>query len=266
MAFSPRLTKPEAGNPYYNTTSNGGYSRCIVGKPTDPGCNVLANCCGYALGRFNEIVEQVNGRKGWKYHISGNAEDFWKNRGNLFGGSTPAVGAIIVWKKGLEGNSADGAGHVAIVEKVNGDGSIVTSESGYNSAAFWTKTRYKGNGNWGANGYDFMGFIYNPAMTTPTSQNPPSSAPVYNSTPEVKTAKEWDGKLPQLAVGSKSTAVKTLQILLNAKDAKYNCGNPDGQFGGLTRSALVKYQTDFLGAKEADGVCGNKTWVSILGF
>lgn len=42
--FVPRLEKPEAGNKYYNTKTNGGYSTAIVGKPTDPGCNVLANC------------------------------------------------------------------------------------------------------------------------------------------------------------------------------------------------------------------------------
>ena len=42
--YKPRLTKPEAGNPYYNTISNGGYSSAIQGKPTDPGCTVLSNC------------------------------------------------------------------------------------------------------------------------------------------------------------------------------------------------------------------------------
>ena len=54
--YKPRVTKPESGNPYYNTRSNGGYSTAIVGKPTDSGCNVLANCVGYAFGRFNEIA------------------------------------------------------------------------------------------------------------------------------------------------------------------------------------------------------------------
>ena len=55
VVFNPRMKKPEAGNPYYNTKSNGGYSDAIVGRPTDIGCNVLANCVGYAYGRFNEI-------------------------------------------------------------------------------------------------------------------------------------------------------------------------------------------------------------------
>ena len=55
QTFTPRLSRPEAGNPYYNTRGNGGYSNAIKGKPTDPGCDVLANCVGYAYGRFNEI-------------------------------------------------------------------------------------------------------------------------------------------------------------------------------------------------------------------
>ena len=54
--FKPRMTKPESGNPYYNTLAAGGYSGCIKGSPTDKGCNVLANCVGYAAGRFNEII------------------------------------------------------------------------------------------------------------------------------------------------------------------------------------------------------------------
>ena len=55
LTFTPRLSRPESGNPYYNTRGNGGYSDAIKGKPTDPGCDVLANCVGYACGRFNEI-------------------------------------------------------------------------------------------------------------------------------------------------------------------------------------------------------------------
>ena len=63
-------------------------------------------------------------------------------------------------------NGSDGAGHVAIVEKVVSPTEVITSESGYGSAKpFWTQTRTKGSGNWGANSsYKFLGFIYNPAV------------------------------------------------------------------------------------------------------
>ena len=49
-----RTTRPTAGNKYFITKSNGGYSTCIKGKPTDSQCNVLSNWVGYANGTFNE--------------------------------------------------------------------------------------------------------------------------------------------------------------------------------------------------------------------
>ena len=66
-----RTTKPENGNKFYNTVLKGGYSHCIAGYPTDKGCNVLANCVGYACGRFNEIIGTM------KYpYLNCNAENF----------------------------------------------------------------------------------------------------------------------------------------------------------------------------------------------
>lgn len=160
--FVPRLTRPEAGNKYYITKANGGYSNAIQGKPTDSLCDVLSNCVGYAYGRFNEI-----GGYGYcKYLSPSNAENFIQNCGGLAVGQTPKLGACMVWRKGNTLSGSDGAGHVAIVEKIISDTQIVTSESGWNSSPFWTKTRYKGSGNWGAgSGYVFLGFIYNPAVS-----------------------------------------------------------------------------------------------------
>ena len=69
--MNKRTTKPEYGNKFYNRTADGGYSRCIQGSPTDPGATVLANCVGYACGRFNEIVGDM------KYpNLNCNAENF----------------------------------------------------------------------------------------------------------------------------------------------------------------------------------------------
>lgn len=157
--FTPRLSKPEAGNPYYNTRAKGGYSDAITGKPQDAGCNVLCNCVGYAYGRFNEIAKAGS----CKYLRPVNAENFIQNRGNLSYGQEPKLGGCMVWRKGLTLSGSDGAGHVAIVEKINADGSIVTSESGWGGPVFYTKTRAKGNGNWGAGGaYTYLGCIYQP--------------------------------------------------------------------------------------------------------
>lgn len=145
----------------------------------------MANCVGYAYGRFNEIV----GASSCKYLAPVNAENFMQYKGNLETGMTPRVGACMVWQKGATLNGSDGAGHVAIVEQVISDTEIVTSESGYAaSKPFWTQRRKKGGGNWGqASGYKFLGFIYNPSpdckpgvvtpTTTPTTK-PSTAKPV----------------------------------------------------------------------------------------
>lgn len=160
--FVPRLTRPEAGNKYYITKDAGGYSNAIKGNPTDKDCNVLSNCVGYAYGRFNEI----GGYGSCKYLTSTNAENFMQYKGSLESGMTPRLGACMVWQKGATLNGSDGAGHVAIVEKIISDTEVVTSESGWgNPTPFWTKTRKKGDGNWGSGSeYKFLGFIYNPAV------------------------------------------------------------------------------------------------------
>ena len=168
-----RTKKPEAGNKFYNTKSNGGYSTCIQGKPTDKGCNVLANCVGYACGRFNEIIGEM------KYpSLNCNAENFIERAKNTYSlevGQTPKVGAIMCWQKGNLSGS-DGAGHVAIVEKVISNTEVYTSESSYGGTAFFNAIRTKGTGKWGISNYTFRGFIYNPAIKPePTPIPGPSS-------------------------------------------------------------------------------------------
>lgn len=164
--FTPRTTKPEAGNKYYITKSNGGWSDAIKGSPTDANCDVLPNCVGYAYGRFNEI-----GGYGYcKYLRPVNAENFMQYKGSLEVGQTPKVGACMVWQKGNTLSNSDGAGHVAIVEKVVSSTQIITSESAYGGPAFYTQTRNKDTGNWGmGSAYTFLGFIYNPAVSGSTA-------------------------------------------------------------------------------------------------
>lgn len=159
-----RTTCPEAGNKYYIRKVSGGWSDAIKGSPTHANCDVLSNCVGYAYGRFNEI-----GNYGYcKYLSPVNAERFPQyNNTGLEMGTEPALGACMVWRGGPTLESGDGVGHVAIVEKVISPTEVYTSESGWGSSnPFWNTTRKKGTGNWGAgNGYTFLGFIYNPAIT-----------------------------------------------------------------------------------------------------
>lgn len=164
MAFTSRMTIPDKGNPYYNTKKSGGYSSAIKGKPTEDGLDVLRNCVGYANGRFAEI----QGLNKIKYQLVCNAEKFL-DKAKAMGletGHTPKLGSIMVWQKGETKTAEDGAGHVAIVEEIKANGSVITSESGWNAKkAFWTQTRTNNNGRWGQNSkYTFLGFIYNPGV------------------------------------------------------------------------------------------------------
>lgn len=171
MGYQPRFTIPEKGNPYYNTKSNGGYSSAIKGSPTEPGLDVLRNCVGYANSRYAEI----QGLNKIQYQLVCNAEQFIikaKSYG-LAIGTTPKLGSIIVWGQGSTSAGGDGAGHVAVVEQINPDGSIVTSESGWKAKrAFWTQTRNNSDGRWGQGSkYNFLGFIYNPAVPDEPSED-----------------------------------------------------------------------------------------------
>lgn len=97
----------------------------------------------------------------------GNAEDWFGYKDGYKRGSTPRVGAIICWRKGKAGYGKDGAGHVAFVEKVNANGSILISNSNYSGNRFYTLT-IKKPWNIGA-GLTFQGFIYPPVDLTPTA-------------------------------------------------------------------------------------------------
>ena len=168
-----RTTRPTAGNKYFITRSNGGYSTCIQGKPTDSQCDVLANCVGYACGAYNEEL----GLGYEKYHLNCNAENFIERAiaSGLSVVSKPVVGSILCWE-----GVGSLAGHVAIVIEVINDNCIRTAESGYGSSRpFWITTRYNNNGRWGLNSnYRPRGFIVNPNYPyNPTPKPEPTPAP-----------------------------------------------------------------------------------------
>lgn len=187
--FTMRTSLPEKGNKFYNTKNSGGYSYCIVGKPTCDGLNVLANCVGYACGRFNEII----GKMDYPY-LNCNAEDFIV-RGKSLGlkvSDKPTLGGIMVW----EGKGSL-AGHVAIVEKIIDENTIYTSESGYESAYFWNSTRKRGIGNWGAgSSYKYIGCLINPSVNELKPLDEIAKDVIngkYGNYPERKTLLEKEG-------------------------------------------------------------------------
>lgn len=235
--FTPRLELPSVGNKYYNRADNGGWATAIQGYPVEVGLNVLRNCVGYAAARFNEI----GGYGKWKYlNYPPNAEDFWTRADSegLKKGKEPKLGAIIVWE-----GIGKKAGHVAVVEQINSDGSIVTSESGYNaSKAFWTQTRKIGNGNWGQDStYKFLGFIYNPAVEDVKPAPTPSYAPVVKR---------------DLKEGMHGEDVEELQARLHALGYMRK-NEVDGWYGKITKGAVLCFQ--FENKLESDAVVGPKT-------
>lgn len=156
-----RTTKPN-NNPYYITTDKGGFSRCIKGKPTDKGANVLANCVGYANGRFAEIMDENK----IKYQFIMNAENFVKyaKQWGLEIINEPSVGGIMVFE-GIDTKDKKRAGHVLVVEENCGKNIVFTSESSYGGKAFFNKVRNKKENNWGMGKYyKYLGCIVNPKI------------------------------------------------------------------------------------------------------
>lgn len=207
-----RTSKPGAGNKFYITKSKGGYSTCIQGSPTDSQCNVLANCVGYACGRFNEIIGSM------KYPaLNCNAENFIERAKNTYGleiSDVPTLGGIMVWQKGSTLGSSDGAGHVAIVEKIIDSNTIYTSESGYGSSAFWNSTRKNTNGRWGLGaGYKFRGCIVNPGVAKEVT--PVTNDPFPGVSDEELAKRVWQGEFGngderKQKLGSRYAVVQTL--------------------------------------------------------
>ena len=166
-----RTSRPK-NNKYYIRKVSGGLNGAVAGNPTIAGANVLANCVGYANGRFNESIndpELVGKVLAFHYQLVCNAENFIesaKNQG-LKISKVPVVGGVMVWQKGGTLSGSDGAGHVAFVEEVYEDGSILTSESGWGSAdwAFKNLRRTNNDGRWGqSSAYKFRGCIINPVI------------------------------------------------------------------------------------------------------
>lgn len=150
--FKPRLTAPSEDNKYYIKTTYDGLNPCLlINSKTG---SVLPNCVGYAYGRFMEETGAI------KCYLSrGNAENWYGYNDGYQRGQEPKLGAVICWRKGQTGNESDGAGHVGVVEAIDGD-TVTISMSAYGGKRWYIKKFTKGYYNYA--GLTFQGFIYNP--------------------------------------------------------------------------------------------------------
>ena len=256
-----RLTQP-ANNKYYIRTVTGGLNGAVAGKPTIKGANVLCNCVGYANGRFNEIINDPD-LKGvvlnFKYQLACNAENFIekaKSQG-LKISATPIEGGIMVWQKGKSLSGSDGAGHVAIVEAVYDDGTILTSESGYNSWAFKTVRRSNSNGRWGqGSAYKFRGCIINPGVKDPkVVPVPPLTIDGVGGACTVRAMQRFLGTPQDGVISGQSKGQKKYYPALEAIEF------------GKGGSACIKALQRWLGVPQ-DGILGPatiKAWQKKLG-
>lgn len=163
--FIPRTTAPSQDNEYYYAGNI--FYQCGYGMP---------NCTAYAWGRFYELTGE------YPKLSTGDAENWYgKTSDGYARGKTPKLGAVICWARGTVGDDSDGAGHVAIVEQINSDGSIVTSNSAWNSTNFYTQTLTKDSGYTWNDAYTFQGFIYNPINFEGGSTPTPSTKFYYGN-------------------------------------------------------------------------------------
>ena len=133
--YMPNRVAPLSTNPYYisNKTPNSrgvlGNNPCTVFSGL---LNVLPNCTGYVIGRWDEICSE--GRHCELIHRDpnggNNAKRYWQLGidSGLVCDDTPEVGAIMCWDGG-------DYGHVAIVERVISSVEIEISESSYSDSA-----------------------------------------------------------------------------------------------------------------------------------
>lgn len=165
VVFVPRLDATGiVGSPYYyrlNPFYNAGYG--------------MPNCTAYAWGRFWEESDPDRTYTNPPRLSTGNAEDWYGYTADGYErGSTPQLGAVICFADG----PYSGDGHVAIVEQINNDGSIITSNSAWGGAFFYTQTLRPPN-YLPAAGYVLQGFIYNPKTGGGSSPGPKPTAGKY---------------------------------------------------------------------------------------
>ena len=161
--FVPRLSKDGMLNSKYWYSSQ---------NPFYPAGYGLPNCTCYAWGRFWEISDVLPSLP------TSDGGSWWRDVTGYEVGQTPQLGAVMCFSQ--PGQS----GHVAIVEEIDTDGNVISSNSGYSRNPggyndpqyFWTESNPKSTGylsSWEiSGGYVFQGFIYNPEQPIPPKPSP----------------------------------------------------------------------------------------------
>ena len=191
--------------------------------------------------------------------------------GKIYGGAAygangvPDIGAdqIINVCKNVSTNFSDIAvgellwmkGHVGIYI---GDGLAVESTPSWKNCVQITAVHNIGQKS-GYNGRSWTKHGKLPYVTYGASEETPVKVPAA-STAKVESV----SALPTLSKGSKGATVRALQILLIGNDCSCGDYGVDGDFGGGTKAAVMKFQHEH--DLEEDGVVGPMTWAVLLGL
>ena len=172
MAFTPRLSAPDQYDKRWIQVGSGGWNQCIYGYWGAP--SVLPNCTGYVHGRVMEIRGASTDDSGLSF---GNAIAYYNgSTSNWTHSQDPEEGAVMCWG----GNG--GYGHVAVVEQIIDNNTLILSESSWGTADnnppavyFRTLRVYRGYGwrSFNDKSLIFQGFLLNPYLEPPTPPEPP---------------------------------------------------------------------------------------------
>ena len=164
--FTPRFDAPSQDEYYYSAEGN---LYAAYGWP-------MPNCAAYAWGRVYEIT-------GVKPTVNPGHAKTWFGTGGYATGWEPALGAVMCWSGGS-------MGHVAVVEAINDDGTVVISES-HSSGGYFNTAVIRDDG---SDYVGFQGYIYTNGMPVPRPVPQPQPEPEPQPAPEPvpQPVPEWE--------------------------------------------------------------------------
>ena len=191
MSFTPRLSAPSYTDLRWIKDTSGGYNQCVYGSDGAP--SVIPNCTGYVHGRVMEIRGVNTDDSGLSF---GDGVTYWNNSSNIWiQTQTPSEGAILCYRP------ADGSGqiygHVAVVEQVIDNDTVVVSESNYGGNRFDVLTCYRARGWRPTTGWNVtpQGFLKNPYVdpAPPSPLTPAQILLLLSKRKEIDDGKQLTG-------------------------------------------------------------------------
>lgn len=158
MSWTPRTLPPSTTDLRWIQIGSGGYNQCIYGSDGPP--SVLPNCTGYVHGRIMEGRGVTTDDSGLSF---GNGADYWSGSGsNWTRSQNPQPGAVACYYTNTSANGQPG--HVAIVEEVIDNDTIIVTESNYGGVRWERLTCYRQYGWRPSAGWNVspQGFLLNP--------------------------------------------------------------------------------------------------------